>query len=252
MFSLLTKSSQQSEILESGFKLYKFSYTQGALLAFIASFFFLVPLYWPYITLTSNIHISEHSVTHLLMLSLSWLLSLIFSLGLLFKLHCLCNGIQNSTLQSIKQSLYRLVTTLLVAALYLIIVFSGTMLLIVPGFILSITLMFSFMMVVNENKGVLQSLLTSHQLVWGNWWHTFVIMSVPLLLNIIIMLLAFVLLVSIFSKALFQITGWYYYVFALHLILQSLLLPLTFSIALVLFNDLRIKQRQNQSPFTVG
>lgn len=251
MFTLLTKSSQQSDILESGFKLYKSSYKRVSLLAFIASFFFLAPLYWPYITLTSEVHISQHSVTHLLMLTISWLLSLIFSLGLLFKLHCLCSGIHNSTMQAIKQSLYRFVSVLLVGALYLIIVFSGTMLLIVPGFILSITLMFSFMMVINENKGVLQSLLASHQLVWGNWWHTFIVMSVPLLLNIIIMLLAFVLLVSIFSKTLFHITGWYYYVFALHTILQSLLLPLTFSIALVLFNDLRIKQRQTQSPYTV-
>src|SRR5690606_17394707 len=142
--------------------------------------------------------------------------------------------------------LSRFIATLLTGALYLIIILSGTMLLIVPGFILSISLLFAFLMVINENKGVLQSLMGSHQLVWGIWWHTFIVISVPLLLNLVIMLSGFVMLVSIFSTSLSETQG-YIVAFSMQLILQSLLLPFSFCVAVVLFNDLRIRQRQTKS-----
>lgn len=251
MFTLLTNPSSPAEIIKNGMSMYTSNLKHVLMLSFVATLAFLFPVYLPFIVSPSNlISIStKPNAANFIFFAVSWLISLILTLGLLFNLHCLCYGIKNNLSQVLKHAIYRFITTLLVGALYIIIVFSGTMLLIVPGFILSITLMFSFLLVVNENKGVLHSLMTSHQLIWGNWWHTFVVMSVPLLINLIIIFLTFIVMTSLISAKIISLSNWYYSAFIIQLVLQSLLLPFNFSIALILFNDLRIRQRKLQRPY---
>ncbi len=114
-------------------------------------------------------------------------------------------------------------------------VLSGTMLLIIPGIILSVSLMFVFILGIIDAQGILQTLLNSHRLVWGNWWHTALIISIPLMLGTIITLTSFVIAVRFFSEM-------PYAVFLFNAIAQIIFIPLVFSIALVLLNDLRLRR----------
>ncbi len=73
----------------------------------------------------------------------------------------------------------------LVKILYLVIAFILTSLVvglgfsvIIPGFILIVTLWFKYYLIILENAGPFRALARSHQLVWGNFWRTTVILSV--------------------------------------------------------------------------
>lgn len=80
-------------------------------------------------------------------------------------------------------------TMLLGAILYAIAVSLGLVLLIVPGIILMLSLfLYSFFIVVEEDKSAYQSLKDSHALVWKNWWRTLTIFTVPSILILIIYL----------------------------------------------------------------
>ncbi len=71
----------------------------------------------------------------------------------------------------------------LAAIVYILAVALGVLLLIVPGLILAVSLMFAQFSVVLEGRGPIQALNRSHNLVWGHWWRTLgllVLMFVPL------------------------------------------------------------------------
>ncbi len=245
MFTLNKKTSNSSEIIESGFSLYKTTWLKCFILSILATGCFLLPLYWPHLLplqddQAPNLH---ENMIYILSLSAAWLLSFVLSTSLIFKLHCEAHNLQSSVIQSIKHSISRFIPTLLVGILYIISVLSGTALLIVPGFILSISLMFCFFFVINENKGVLMALLTSHRLVWGHWWHSFIIMSVPLFLMLSLNMIIFILMAAVFSQFDFYLPNFYMMIFTVHLILQSLIAPFIFCVALTLLHDLRTRQK---------
>jgi hypothetical protein len=54
----------------------------------------------------------------------------------------------------------------------------GFVLLIVPGMILIVSLMLATPILLLENKGPIDSLTSSHKLVWGHWWRTAAILTV--------------------------------------------------------------------------
>jgi len=245
MFTLNKNTSSSSEVIESGFALYKSTWLKCFILSFFMTGCFLLPLYWPHLLLLKdNQAPSLHgNMIYILSLSISWLLSFILSASLIFKLHCEAHNLSCSTIQSIQHSISRFIPTLLTGILYIISVLSGTALLIVPGFILSITLMFCFFFVINENKGILIALLTSHRLVWGHWWHSFTIMSVPLFLMLSLNMIIFILMVAVFSQFNFHLPNFYMVIFSVHVILQSFIAPFIFCVALTLLHDLRTRQK---------
>jgi hypothetical protein len=49
---------------------------------------------------------------------------------------------------------------------------------IIPGFILIVTLWFTYYLVILENANPFRAMGRSHQLVWGNFWRTMVVLSV--------------------------------------------------------------------------
>ena len=169
--------------------------------------------------------------------------------ALVFKLHCEAHNLKSTLLQSIRHSISRFIPLLLVTLLYVICVLSGTALLVVPGFILSISLMLCFFLVLNENKGVFMALLSSHRLIWGHWWHSFIVMSVPLLLFISLNMIMFILMVAVFSQFSVDLPYFYLIAFTIHILLQSLIAPFSFCIGPMLLHDLRMRQGQNSQGY---
>lgn len=222
MFTLKSEPQDKEDVLIQGCKLYSDTFWLSLPFALsTACFIFL-----------SQLCIRAE---HIAGCALCSLFALMMISSLIFRLYCYCNRIPNNFIHSIRHSLFRLIPLLVLSILYSMLVLSGTMLLIIPGIILSVSLMFVFILGIIDAQGILQTLLNSHRLVWGNWWHTALIISIPLMLGTIITLTSFVIAVRFFSEM-------PYAVFLFNAIAQIIFIPLVFSIALVLLNDLRLRR----------
>jgi hypothetical protein len=62
--------------------------------------------------------------------------------------------------------------------MYGLIMMTGMLLLIIPGLILLVTMMFGAYALVLDKKGPIDALGYSHSLVWGRWWRTVTLVSV--------------------------------------------------------------------------
>lgn len=69
-------------------------------------------------------------------------------------------------------------------------VLGGSLLLIIPGIILLVSLVLGTSLIVFEGKGPVAALSGSHRLVWGNWWRTAAIFTVGLFVLLVISLAA--------------------------------------------------------------
>jgi hypothetical protein len=74
------------------------------------------------------------------------------------------------------------------ALLYFLAMAGGLILLIIHGVILSLSLSFAFIAVVLDGESALAALKRSHRLVWGNWWRTLAVVSVPVVIVMILYL----------------------------------------------------------------
>lgn len=243
MFTLKNEPQNIPELLENSFTLYKHAFLPSLPFSFCAILLICVPNFLGVIEPTT-FRLSDHNPIGLWSMIICWFLGIIFLSGLVFRLYCVCYHIPSHFMASMQQGLFKFISILLLSALYSLIVLSGTMLLIIPGIIFSISLMFSFILAITDNQHVLQTLTISHRLVWGHWWHTVTVISVPLLLNIVVMLSGFLIVAGILIY--YELTFSQIYIAStlLTIILQTLFIPLIFSVALVLLHDLR--QRVNR------
>lgn len=93
---------------------------------------------------------------------------------------------QLSVGDALKIALRRLPPLLGASILFVLAVVVGFILLLVPGLILTVSLMMYMALLLFENKGAVESLTGSHKLVWGNWWRSSAILTVALILVIVI------------------------------------------------------------------
>jgi hypothetical protein len=127
---------------------------------------------------------------------------------------------------------------------YALAVAIGSVLLLVPGLILMLSLMFAPYMIIVERKGVVESLRQSHALVWGNWWRTAAIISIAgFILMAAYMLFAFTLGLVFFMDAGSGSPGDYsltQVVFSA--LFNGLLTPFFYAMTLAVYYDLRLRR----------
>ncbi len=70
------------------------------------------------------------------------------------------------------------------------------LILIIPGIILSLSLSFWFFAIVLDGESALGGLKRSHRLVWGNWWRTLAVVSVPVVIVMILYVLYLALAIA--------------------------------------------------------
>ncbi len=90
---------------------------------------------------------------------------------------------------ALQASLPRLPALVVMMILFMLALMIGTLLLIIPGIILMVSLLLCYPAALFDNKGPVSALSESHRLVWGNWWRTFAILSVGLIILIVIYLI---------------------------------------------------------------
>lgn len=128
---------------------------------------------------------------------------------------------------------------------YLLAVDLGTLLLIVPGLILAISLMFAQFGVVLEGRGPIQALNRSHNLVWGNWWRTLgllILMFVPLW--VMVAIVSGLLGIDSGSSSDMSVTGrGLFEQGVVEMVFYALCAPFGYSILYVYYHDLRLRKQ---------
>lgn len=117
------------------------------------------------------------------------------------KMAAIAGGSDASVGTALMRALPRLPYLVVSLLLYFIAVTIGCILLLVPGVIVSVSLLLFVGTCVFDNKGPVGALLASHRLVWGNWWRTTAILLVGFVVLVVIYIFA-LLLISIVTPLL--------------------------------------------------
>lgn len=83
-------------------------------------------------------------------------------------------------------SLTRLPAMVGATLVYIVAMMVGFILLIVPGLILTLSMILYMTLVLFDTKGPIDAVVGSHKLVWGNWWRTCAVITVMGILVIVI------------------------------------------------------------------
>ncbi len=183
MYSLPSEPGSIGHTLDAGFKLYVVSFKQVLVLGILAAISLTVPLHvlilaaatLPQTGATPGV---AKIVTSVVGFIACMLLYMCFYLAIICRVGGIAYGQSIALGACMTTGLRRLFAVIVATILYSLAVMGGFLVLIIPGLILWVSLIFYTFCIILEGDGMLESLRHSHRLVWGNWWRTFVICSV--------------------------------------------------------------------------
>jgi len=115
----------------------------------------------------------------------SWLVKVWLFGALTLQMNAIANAGELKTADAVRQATRPVASLFLVSVLYLLIIVVG-MVVLIPGIIFTVSLLFVALMVLLEGKGPFGALAASHRLVWGCWWRTSAILTVGGIIAIVI------------------------------------------------------------------
>jgi hypothetical protein len=228
-------------VLDDGFRLLKSSFGKLFLLALISSFFGQIPNY--FIGGTPAEQLEAVTSTALPWLGISFLLSLIFYGALIARVQAVANGENLSMGGAIGVGAGRFFPMLACFILYSLAVAAGILALVIPGIILSLSLIFAPYLVITDRLGPVAAIKRSHNLVWGNWWRTAGILTV-----VIFIIIAAYFLMGLLAalQAAFGTGGadggpsFFVYIFAA--LMAAIISPLVYAFSMSILNDLKLRK----------
>jgi len=161
-------------VLDDGFRLYRASLPQVFLLVAVG----VLAGQIPGLMVQSSGTVPSLSMSLLLSVLLSMLVSVLFYGAAIGRMHAVARQQAMSLGDALSFGARRMLPLLAFSLLYGVIIAVGLLLLIVPGVLFGVSLMFGAYVVLLDGKGPVASLAISHNLVWGSWWRTLVIVSV--------------------------------------------------------------------------
>jgi hypothetical protein len=184
-----------------------------------------------------------------------WMLSAAY-----LKIHALGTGGDLGIGTAVAQALTRLPAVILMVILFGIALTIGLILLLIPGLILMVSLGLCFAAALFDGKGPIDALTESHRLVWGNWWRTFAILSVGVVIIFVIYMIAALIIGLIVPVLVFGGGAGAENVLLISLIsglligvLMSLLLtPFYISLAVAIYWDLKLRKDGGDLAARVG
>ncbi len=132
--------------------------------------------------------------------------------------------------------------------LYALATVLGLMLLVVPGFILMISMMLYMPAYVMDRESIVGSLSRSHKLVWGNWWRSFLIMSIPTVIMIVLLMGLGAIsgaLIAVSAPSEQGVAGMSQYSLLIEVaqhLLNILFIPMYAAFMIILYNDLKLRK----------
>lgn len=143
-----------------------------------------------------------HDPMYWLVYAVGAVLAQYFVAALYLRLNATASGQDDA--DCFRVALARLPSLVVMNAIFVVALIAGTLLLVIPGAILTVSLAISSPVLLFDSKGPLESLIESHRLVWGAWWHTGTVLGIGGLVAIGVFL---VCLIAVGVLAAFVIHG---------------------------------------------
>jgi hypothetical protein len=168
------------------------------------------------------------------------LLSFIFYGAIIYRIDNLARQREDTFGTALAVGLRKFPAMLLAVILYTLAVAAGTLLLVVPGVALMVSLSFYPLFIVVEDLGGYAALKASHRLVWGHWWRTLSVYMAPGILMLI--LYAALALVTYPLSGEADQSGSISAGDVLTNLLSGLAMPYFYALAYVLYHDLKLRK----------
>jgi len=247
MYERPTEPQSIGGVLDSGFKLFRASFSQVVGLAIVAGFMSQLPSVMVTLMMGEGGAPDSSSLLSVMLISLLivMLVSMVFFAAIVSRMHGAHAGREVSMGDAFNMGFSCMLPLLGCMLLYGLAIGVGSILLLIPGIILSLSLMFGPYILIIERGGVLESLKRSHNLVWGYWWRT----SGIILIAFFIVMVAYVLIGIVAAAAIIMepesvTSPGYTLVEALvAALLSGLITPLFYAMTLAAYYDLRLRRQ---------
>jgi len=201
-FQALTQPSSIGRVLDSGFKLFVASLKPVLLLIIVTAIINVIMQYAMFQTMvpaqqyTTQEEMAQYMagvMPQLVGVSIIiWLVSIILYNAILSRVGEVAKGSNGELYDALIVGIRKAFPVFIAAILYTLAITVGFVLLVIPGLILMITLLFFQVLIVVDDEGIIASLKQSHALVWGNYWRTTAVILVPFfIIYALIMVVAF-------------------------------------------------------------
>ena len=230
-------------VLDSGFKLYRESLSQAYVLGAIGALVTApVNLLQPYVV-RSGFSSNLVGTIGLGVLAMA-IVAVVLYAALIARIDAAARGVSMSLGQALSVGLQRMPAMLLAGILAAVVAFIGLCLLVIPGLIVVIWLVFAPFAVVIERRGPIASLSYSRAIVRGHWWRTAALLTI---IGIVLMVVYFLFAVGISiavisdpAAASYGQVPWYV-TLIVEPALSAVIAPLTYALMLSIFYDLRLR-----------
>lgn len=260
-YQLLTTPSSIGRVLDSGFKLFTSSFKSvlglvilSALISVIMQYAMMVVMVpdQPFTTLEKSQEYMSQAMPVLIGVAVViWIFSIVIYNAVLARVGQVAVNSDGDLGDAIILGAKKTLPVFLAMLLYMLAIMLGFALLVIPGFILMLTLLFFQVLIVNEDAGIFASIKASHKLVWGNYWRTAAVITIPLFviyaLVMVVALIAGVTMVldspeAIANPSLEMSFG---VVDAVSAALPAFMMSLLYAMYIVQVNDLRLRKSGN-------
>jgi len=189
MVALASEPQSIGRVLDSGFKLFVKAFTGVLPLSLAAAAVIAAPNIAN--VLMNGPETAESPIPGLTVLVLFLValpIYMILIAAVVYRLGAVAEMHEASTGPALARAVRCVLSLIGAAILYFLAMAGGLILLIIPGIILSLSLSFGFFAIVLDGESALGALKRSHRLVWGNWWRTLAVVSVPVVIVMILYL----------------------------------------------------------------
>jgi hypothetical protein len=201
-YQALSQPAGIGRVLDSGFKLFVASLKPVLLLIIFTAIINIIMQYAMFQTMipaqqfTTQEEMAQHMASIMPQLVgtaiIMWIISIILYNAILSRVGDVAKGGGGFLYDSLVIGIRKTFPVFIAAILYTLAISVGFVLLVIPGLILMITLLFFQVLIVVDDEGIIASLKLSHNLVWGNYWRTTAVILVPFfIIYALIMVVAF-------------------------------------------------------------
>ena len=247
MYQLSTEPQSIGRVLDASFKLYGATFRDVLPFALILAILAVIPA----LTLFARGAAQDPQAlvaafttpSYFITAFLTGLLSFAFYIAMLARMEAFAQGRRIALGAALDTGLRRFVRAYVATLLYGLLSAVGLILLVVPGLIVMVSLLFALPAIAVDNKRLIESLNYSHNLVWGAWWRTATLvtigMIVPVVLvyfgpGVIVGMLAAILKLDAVVLMIFQ--------FALVAVATLLIAPYFLALCLEVYRDLKLRK----------
>jgi hypothetical protein len=256
-YQALTQPSSVGRVLDSGFRLFAASLKPVLLLLVITAIINVIMQYamfqamMPVQQFATEEEIAQHMAAVMPQILgtsvIIWLVSIILYNAILSRVGAVANGDSSDLYDSLVTGIRKAIPVFVAAFLYALAISIGFVLLIIPGLILMVTMLFFQVLIVVDDEGIIASLKRSHNLVWGNYWRTTAVILIPFFI-----IYALIMVVAIIAGSLGalsapevmqgQIQMTFGVIDIIIAVVSVLLVPLLDAVFIAQVNDLKLRK----------